>query len=306
MNEASLTNLEEIHRGLSSSEFEKLVSVLLDKMGFTDVQLTGRPGDGGIDLKATWAPQVPALRIELDFIVQAKRFKPEASLPPRFVRELRGKLKSGQWGLLISTSRVSSQTRQEGLEDSSRTVFVIDGRQLVDLCQEYEVGFKTEYRFDRSFLRPLNVEETSPPPELTSGAPSNLESLLSKSLGRKFERLGKSPIYKGLDMTLLARWSQKYPRHDLNYWFGLTPRDLSSVEEYGVTGFAYVCGDDGVVIIPAKEMLLRTTSGKLGRSPREGDLRHYHIQFGQKGDKFEWIMKDGARGDVSKYFHRFP
>lgn len=77
----------EINSCLSPSEFERLVCVLLEKMGFVDVQLIARPGDGGIDLKATWTPQVPGLRIDLDFVVQAKRFSPRTSLAPRFVRE---------------------------------------------------------------------------------------------------------------------------------------------------------------------------------------------------------------------------
>jgi restriction endonuclease Mrr len=53
---------QELHDKLSPVQFEKLVYVLLGEMGFEDVELTGRSGDGEIDLKAAWTQsQVPGL-----------------------------------------------------------------------------------------------------------------------------------------------------------------------------------------------------------------------------------------------------
>lgn len=206
--------------------------------------------------------------------------------------------------MLITTSKVSTQTRQEGLEDSSRIVSVVDGRQLVDLCQEYEVGFKAEYKFDKSFLKTRDVEEISPPSEPSRSVPSDLTEILTKSIGESFERLGRTPIYKSASKTILARWSQRYPRKGQNYWYGLTSKDIASVDEYGVTHFAYVCDDVGAIVIPARDMLSHVNSGKLGRTPKEGKLRHYHIQFGERGAGLEWVMKNGAREEVSRFLQK--
>lgn len=53
--------MEEIHSTLNHSEFERLIHLLLDEMGFKELELTERSGDGGIDLKGTWTQsQVPA------------------------------------------------------------------------------------------------------------------------------------------------------------------------------------------------------------------------------------------------------
>jgi hypothetical protein len=300
---AASANLVEIHQALSPPEFEKLVGLLLVKMGFTDVKVVAQPGDRGVDAEAMWAPQVPGLRIDLEFKVQAKRFLPTSVLPPRFVRELAGKLKPRQWGLLITTCRVSHQTRQEGLTDSAGVVLVIDGRQLVDLCRELGVGFKPEFRFDKGLLFPPVTDEVVPEPIVLKRFPLDLGEILGKSLGASFDRLGRSPIYRSKDMAILARWSQRYPRKDQNYWYGLTLKDLASVEEFGVSGFAYVCGDIGTILIPVKEMLAHVNSGKLGHSTKDGNLRHYHMQFGERGKEFEWVMKNGVRENVSKYFH---
>ena len=65
-------------------------------MGFSEVTVTGRSGDRGIDLEATWTEtNVPGLEVDLAFKIQAKRFKPGSTLNPRYIRELRGTLGSG-------------------------------------------------------------------------------------------------------------------------------------------------------------------------------------------------------------------
>jgi Restriction endonuclease len=294
---------KQIHDGLSPEQFETLVFVLLDKMGFLDVQKRGGSGDAGIDLKATWnQTEVPGLEIDLDFVIQAKRFDPDRSLNPKVVRELRGSLISGQWGLLITTARVTAQTRQDGLRDSSRVVSIIDGSQLVYLCQKYEVAFRKNYQFDSSFLNP-HAEESVPRPETTSEAPSDLTALLTDSIGEKFERLGRTPIYKSINKTVIARWSQRYPRKGQNYWYGLTARDVASVSENGIAYFAYVCDGRGTVLLPVEIVMSKIQDNSLGRTPSEGSLRHYHISFSESGGDLSWLFREGKSESIKSYFH---
>jgi hypothetical protein len=301
------TPANELHANLSPQEFEKLLSELLGRMEFRDVLLTGRSGDEGIDLTATWTQtQVPGLEVDLNFIIQAKRFKPDSTLNPRYVRELKGSMSGGQWGLLITTARVSPQTREEGLKDPSRIVSVIDGKGLVALCVKYGVGFKTEYRLDKSFLEPKAPVEEPPEPLPSMQVPSDLAEILKKTLGESFERVGRSSLYKSPSKTVVARWSQRYPRKDQNYWYGLTSKDIDAIEGYGVTHYAYVCGNAGTILIPVSQMLTHIKEGQLGRTPREGELRHYHIAFSDLNGRYTWLLKEGKKQDTQEFFHQNP
>ena len=210
--------LDDIHKKLSPSNFEKLVFTLLDNMGFSDLELLGRSGDGGIDLRATWTQsQVAGLEIDLNFVIQVKRYRSRTTLSPRILRELRGVMHSGEWGLLVTTGRVSSKTREYGLDDASRIISIIDGSDLVELCAEYEVGARKEYQFDNSFLAPEIIEETPIEIESTpSSYPRNLSDFLTKSLNEKFTKVGNLPLYKSDNKSVIARWSQRYERQGLH------------------------------------------------------------------------------------------
>ena len=87
--------LKELYSQLSPEQFERFLSILLNEMGFSDVTVSGRSGDKGIDLQATWTEtNVPGLEVDLAFKIQAKRFRPRSALNPRYVRELRGTLRA--------------------------------------------------------------------------------------------------------------------------------------------------------------------------------------------------------------------
>ena len=297
------SRLQQIHDRLSPEQFEKLVYSLLDKMGFTEVQLTGKSGDGGKDMNATWSQtEVPGLRIDLDFVIQAKRFAPNKTLNPRIVRELRGSLISGQWGLLITTAKVTAQTREEGLRDPSRVVSVIDGGQLLYLCQEYEVGFRKDYQFDASFLDSKQTFDSPPTSEPPKTVPADLANLLQQSVGEKFERIGRTPIYRSPGKVVIARWSQHYPRSGQNYWYGLTAKDIAAVNENGLTHFAYVCDDVGTVMIPVQVMMAKIKEGLLGQTLKDGYLRLYHISLAESEGGLEWMQKAGKKESIQRYF----
>jgi len=220
--------LRELHSQLTPGQFEIFLSVLLSEMGFSEVSVTGRSGDRGIDLQATWTElNVPGLEVELPFKVQAKRYSPSTTLTPRYVRELRGTLGPGEWGLLITTARASSGTHEEGLSDRSRVISIIDGPSLIDLCKKYRVGMKPHYVID---LSSIQEEEVTPPtvvvPEITT------QQILKESLQEDFSRIGTSSIYQSQSKTVIARYSQRYDRPDINYWYGTTAKDLERVPRY--------------------------------------------------------------------------
>jgi len=285
---------------LTPDQFEKFLSVLLSEMGFSEVVITGRSGDRGIDLQAIWTERnVPGLEVDLPFIIQAKRLRPKAILNPRYVRELRGTLKPGNWGLLVTTARASGKTLQEGLSDPSRVISVIDGHTLIELCKKYEVGVKPDYRIDLSSIE----KEEITTPEAPAPSEKTPEQMLSESIGERFSRLGKSSIYKSKSKIIVARISQRYDRADTNYWYATTAKDLERVKKYQITHFAYICSDKGVVLIPTRTMLQEVKRDSLFKSTHEdGQLSHYHIKFLEKNGSMHWKLKKGYKKVDSLFY----
>lgn len=213
--------LNDLCEQITATQFEKFLSVLLGEMGFTDIEITGRSGDRGIDLKAIWTEsEVPGLEVDLKFIIQAKKFSPNTTLNPRIIRELRGSMQNGEWALLMTTARVSSRTMQEALSDASRVISIIDGSRLIDLCEKYNVGVRKNYQIDLSCLE---KEEEIVPQEITTLELTPMD-LLNRYLGENFERLGSSIIYQSPTRISSARTSQYYNRTDITYWYALTER----------------------------------------------------------------------------------
>ena len=291
--------MKEFYSQLSPEQFEKFLSILLNEMGFSDVIVTGRSGDRGIDLQATWTEtNVPGLEVDLAFKIQAKKFTPGSTLNPRYVRELRGTLRGGEWGLLITTARVSSKTRQDGLADDSRRISVIDGQSLIELCKKYEVGVKTDYRIDISSM----VEEEITP-EVSEVTEKTTQQMLNESLQEDFSRLGTSPIYQSKSKMVIARTSKRYDRKDFNYWYGTKAKDLDRVQKYKITHFAFISADKGVVLIPTKTVLREIERGNLYKSAtKEGQLIHYHIFFYERNGSMYWRLKTENRKIDESFF----
>ncbi len=289
---SSLDLLKELYSKLTPEQFEKFLSLLLGRMGFEDVKVTGQSGDRGIDLEATWSQiNVPGLEVDLPFKIQAKRFAPDSSLDPRFVRELRGTLRGRDWGLVITTARVSSKTHEEGWDDPARVISVIGGDDLIELCKKYDVGVKTDYKIDLSSL-----EKEEEVPEIAASPEETIQQKLSKILGEDFSRLGSSSIYQSKSKIVIARYSQHYDNPGINYWFATTGKDLERSEKYEVTHFAFLCADRGIFLVPTDEMLMEITMGNLNKTTtKEGELRHYHIHLSEKDGSIYWRLKTEVR-----------
>jgi hypothetical protein len=85
----------------------------------------------------------------------------------------------------ITTARVSSQTRQEGLTDESRRISIIDGQSLIELCTKYEVGVKTDYRIGFSALK----EEGIATPQMVEITEKFPQQILTETLQESFSLL---------------------------------------------------------------------------------------------------------------------
>lgn len=117
------------------AEFEALIASLLIKIGFDNVEVTGRSGDGGIDVRGT---MVTGEVIRTRMAVQVKRWKNNVQAPT--VQQVRGSLGTHDQGLIITTSDFSKGARDEAARANTIPVALMNGEQLVTLLVEHDIG----------------------------------------------------------------------------------------------------------------------------------------------------------------------
>ena len=125
---------------MDSSAFERLCQRMLRESGFTQVDVTGRSGDGGID-------GIGVMRLGgfLSFRVlfQCKRYK--GSVGAGTVRDFRGAMIGRtDKGLIVTTGNFTRDAIREATRDGAPEIDLIDGEQLIDKLKELGLGVTTE------------------------------------------------------------------------------------------------------------------------------------------------------------------
>lgn len=129
----------EIIQNIEPEKFERLCQRLLRELGFLNVEVTGRSGDGGIDGKG-----IIRLGGVLSFhiVFQCKRY--QGSVGPSIVRDFRGAMVGrADKGLLITTGTFSRDARKEAKRDGAPPIDLFDGTDFVDKLKELKLGIKT-------------------------------------------------------------------------------------------------------------------------------------------------------------------
>lgn len=127
-------------RNVSSDFFEEIVVDLLKKMGYGEGEVTGGPGDGGIDGIIYQDP----LRIDRIYL-QAKRYAENNQIGPNEILKFIGVLenKGANKGVFITTSSFHPNV-QDVLSATRRSIVLIDGKLLVELMIVYNVGVELD------------------------------------------------------------------------------------------------------------------------------------------------------------------
>ena len=125
---------------ISPEKFEDLIGLLLVAMGYEDTLVTGRSGDGGIDVRGTW---VVTEGVRIRMAVQVKRWKNNVTRP--VVQNLRGSISTNERGLIITTSDFPQSAIEEANDPTKASpISLINGEQLVRLFVEHEIGITRE------------------------------------------------------------------------------------------------------------------------------------------------------------------
>lgn len=122
--------------------FEKVILLLLKKMGYGDFIETPKSGDGGID------GIINEDKLGLDKIyIQAKRYG-ENKVREKEIRNFIGAM-SGDTskGVFVTTSDFDAGAKQKA-HDAHHTIILIDGVKLVDLMHQYNVGIQIKSTYE--------------------------------------------------------------------------------------------------------------------------------------------------------------
>ncbi len=118
--------------------FEKVILILLKKMGYGDFVETSKTGDGGID------GIINEDKLGLDKIyIQAKRYG-ENKVREKDIRNFIGAMSGDtQKGVFVTTSTFDPGATKKA-HDAHHTIILIDGIKLVDLLHQYNVGVQVK------------------------------------------------------------------------------------------------------------------------------------------------------------------
>jgi restriction system protein len=132
--------LLDILYNISPSAFERLSQRLLRESGFSQVEVTGKVGDGGIDGKGI--VRVSGL-LSFHVIFQCKRYK--GSITPSQIRDFRGAMQGrADKGLFITTGKFTREAIKEATRNGAPPIDLIDGDLLCDKLKELKLGIETK------------------------------------------------------------------------------------------------------------------------------------------------------------------
>ncbi|MFC2114053.1 restriction endonuclease [Bacteroidota bacterium] len=132
------TNLLEKLKEIDPYYFEKVILILLKRMGYGDFIETSKSGDGGID------GIINEDKLGLEKIyTQAKRYN-ENKVREKEIRNFIGAM-SGDTskGVFITTSTFDDSAIKKARE-AHHSIILIDGAKLVDLMHQYNVGVQVK------------------------------------------------------------------------------------------------------------------------------------------------------------------
>lgn len=135
---------------LPPSGFERLAQRILREAGFTQVMVTGKSSDGGIDGHGTL--QVNPL-VSFKVLFQCKRYS--KSVSSSVVRDFRGAMAGrADKGIIITTGTFTAESRREATRDGVPPIELIDGDKLLNMLESLEIGLKpiTTFEVDHSFF----------------------------------------------------------------------------------------------------------------------------------------------------------
>lgn len=140
---------------LDPSAFERLTKRILREIGFVQVEVTGKSGDGGIDGKGIVKIQDV---LSYHVVFQCKRYR--GSVGPGAVRDFRGAMMGrADKGLFITTGTFTREATKEATRDGASPIDLIDGDDLLEMLKKLRLGVNVrmveEVEVDRQWFEKI-------------------------------------------------------------------------------------------------------------------------------------------------------
>jgi restriction endonuclease Mrr len=123
---------------MDPTAFEWLIRALLIALGYSEVSVTKRSNDGGIDLRAKLVVGGIA---SIETAVQAKRTR---SVGRPVVQNLRGSLTAHETGLLVTSGSFTDGAEEEARDRTKPPIALVNGARLVELMLDHKIGVRRE------------------------------------------------------------------------------------------------------------------------------------------------------------------
>lgn len=121
---------------LEPAAFERLTQRILRESGFTQVKVTGKTGDGGID--GTGIVKLNGI-ISFHMLFQCKRYA--GSVSAGEIRDFRGAMQGrADKGLFITTGKFSAPAIEEANRPGTTPIDLVNGEELVEKLRELQLG----------------------------------------------------------------------------------------------------------------------------------------------------------------------
>ena len=126
---------------ITPDAFERLAQRILRESGFSQVEVTGKTGDGGIDGKGIF--KIAGL-ISFNVLFQCKRW--QNSVTASDIRDFRGALQGrADKGLFVTTGSFTRDAIKEASRDGATPIDLLDGESLTQKIRELKLGLSIEY-----------------------------------------------------------------------------------------------------------------------------------------------------------------
>lgn len=144
------TELADTLHNMNPYAFERLAMLLLRECGFSQVRVTKKSGDGGID--GTGKLRINGI-FSFNVAFQCKRYT--GSVSAGDIRDFRGSLTTDiEKGIFITTGTFTRAAREEASNAGKQQIDLIDGTEFIGKLIEYRLGVteKTIYEVDKTFF----------------------------------------------------------------------------------------------------------------------------------------------------------
>ena len=145
--------LADILQNMDPYGFERLAQRVLRECGFTQVVVTKKSSDGGID--GTGKLRINGI-FSFNVAFQCKRYKGLVGSPE--IRDFRGSLTTDiEKGIMITTGTFSKAAKEEASNPGKQQIDLIDGEEFISKIAEYGIGVKpvTTYEIDEDFFKKI-------------------------------------------------------------------------------------------------------------------------------------------------------